>query len=123
MFAAVWLSLALQPCAMAMGDDHDCPHCPPEHEHEMASHHGHAAANEAPPCASLEAQCGDIDDVIDSRTGKLKAKDISGFVLAVSSEVAGIDVRGARCVHSAADPPLLAGSSPPLHVLHCVYLN
>ena len=28
-FVVVCLNMALQPCAMAFGGDHDCVHCPP----------------------------------------------------------------------------------------------
>jgi len=40
LFALVWLSIVVAPCAMAMQVDvrapaHDCPHCPPQPCHEM----------------------------------------------------------------------------------------
>lgn len=41
LFALVWLSIVVAPCAMAMqanipAPEHDCPHCPPQPCHETA---------------------------------------------------------------------------------------
>ncbi len=41
LFALVWLSIVVAPCAMAMSlaaevPEHDCPHCPPKPCHEVA---------------------------------------------------------------------------------------
>ncbi len=85
----MWLNLALQPCAMALEADHDCPHCPPAHEHEMMAHHGHGEAKAESPCASMQAQCGELDDVsFDGRTGQLKVKDTAEIPVAITHDTA-----------------------------------
>lgn len=124
LFAAVWLNLALAPCATAMEADHDCPHCPPAHEHEMAGHHGHGAAKAKAPCASLEADCGGIDDIsLDGRGGQLKVKDLGDLPVAIVPGVEHWDPVVATTVREATGPPRWPGGSTPLHVLHCVYLK
>lgn len=57
-FVAVWLNLAVQPCAMALGLDRDCPHCPPV-QHEDMAHHGHHAEEVDAGCDSLLSDCGE----------------------------------------------------------------
>lgn len=124
LLAAVWLNLALQPCAMAMEADHDCPHCPPAHEHEMMAHHGHGEAKAEAPCASLEAPCGELDDVsMDGRSGQLKVKDTVELPVAIAHEPATSTVTAGERCNYATGPPQRAGLSPPLHVLFCVYLK
>ena len=55
LFVAVWLNLALAPCAMAIeaGEDHPgdhpCPHCPPADTH--GHHDMHAGMQAQAPCA------------------------------------------------------------------------
>lgn len=124
LFAAVWLNLALQPCAMALEADHDCPHCPPAHEHEMAAHHGHGDAQADEPCASMQSQCGELDDAsLDGRSGQLKLKDAVELPLAIAHDsIAPAVIVAERCNYSTG-PPRHAGLSPPLNVLFCVYLK
>lgn len=124
LFAAVWLNLALQPCAMALEADHDCPHCPPAHEHEMAAHHNHGEAKAEAPCASMQSQCGELDDAsLDGRTGQLKVKDAFELPLAIVHDPAAPAIAAAKRCHQSTGPPPHAGSSPPRHVLFCVYLK
>ncbi len=124
LFAAVWLSLALAPCTMAIEADHDCPHCPPAHEHEMAGHHGHSTPAAKAPCASLDAPCGELDDVsLDGRSGQLKAKDLGDLPVAIVPGLEHWDTVVATSIHEATGPPRWPGSSTPLHILHCVYLK
>ena len=124
LFAAVWLNVALQPCAMALEADHDCPHCPPAHEHEMVAHHGHEMPKAETPCASMQAQCGELDDVsFDGRSGQLKIKDTVELPVAILPDLAAPAVTVAERCHFPTGPPPHAGLSPPLHVLHCVYLK
>ena len=124
LFAAVWLNLALQPCAMAMAADHDCPHCPPANEHEMAGHHGHAVQAEQAPCASLDPGCGELDDVsLDGRSGQLKLKDLGELPVAVAPCYDSRFTTPATTIHESTGPPVWPGGAPPIHVLNCVYLK
>ena len=124
LFAAVWLNLALQPCAMALEADHDCPHCPPAHEHDMAAHHGHASPKAEAPCASMQAQCGELDDAsFDTRSGQLKVKDSVELPLAIAHDrITPVVTMTERC-NFPTGPPQHAGLSPPLHLLNCVFLK
>lgn len=124
LFAAVWLNLALAPCAMAMEADHDCPHCPPAHEHEMAGHHGHGTPTAKAPCASLDTPCGDLDDVsLDGRAGQPKVKDFGDLPVAIVPGLEHWDTAVATTTRESTGPPRWPGRSTPLHVLHCVYLK
>jgi hypothetical protein len=124
LFAAVWLNLALQPCAMAMEGDHDCPHCPPAREHEMAGHHGHAVQAEKARCASLDSACGELDDAsLDGRTGHIKLKQLGEVPVAITPRLAEFGAVPATTIRSSTGPPRCPGRFPPLHVLYCVYLK
>jgi hypothetical protein len=107
---------------MALEADHDCPHCPPEHEHEMAMHHGHQQAKA--PCASLQAPCDDIDDVsVDGRVGQLKAKNSAEMPIAIVHDVADVNARIYRQMYLPTGPPSPHGCGPALNILYCVYLK
>ena len=124
LFAAVWLNLALAPCAMAVEADHDCPHCPPAHEHEMAGHHGHGAGQVKAPCASLDSACGELDDVsLDGRSGQLKLDNPVDLPAAAPLMVDDWGGVAEMVIHPSTGPPDWPGGAPPLHVLNCVYLK
>ena len=124
LFAAVWLNLALQPCAMAMEADLDCPHCPPQHEQHMAGHAGHAVEAQKAPCDSLDTDCCDLDDVsVDGRAGQAKLKEMGEAPVAITVVVASPAVRVPKSACPATGPPRWAADSPPIHVLNCVYLK
>lgn len=89
----------------------------------MAGHHGHAAIKDVSPCVAGDSQCGAIEDLIDGRAGKLKAKDTVEVTPGPVFDVATISWRKPDRQLMTTDPPCFAGGSPPLHVLHCVYLN
>ena len=40
-FLMLWVSLGIQPCAVAAVGDADCPHCPPEETHSDGHDHEH----------------------------------------------------------------------------------
>jgi len=87
-------------------------------------HHGHDAEADQAPCASMQVQCGDLDEFnVDGRNGQLKIKDVVELPVAITSDV--VDPVGTiyRHTYRSTNPPLLRGSSPPLHVLNCVYLK
>ena len=126
LFVAVWLNLALQPCAMALeaDDDHDCPHCPPAQVHEHGDMHGNM--DNKMPCADGLSDCAIVEDLNhDGRSGQFQLKD------------APVDIPVAIAPHELAEPfrqvaterpppryaSVHAGAPPPLHVLYCVYLD
>ena len=124
LFAMVWLNLALQPCVMAIestaGHDGGCPHCPPAEHHQMHGSHETTAM----PCAG-SADCGDLDDFhYDGRDTAPKfdpAPDHDAALPAPTDAFTGITVLRPR---SRAPPPDHDGAAaPPLHLLHCVFLN
>lgn len=129
MFVVVWLNIALQPCAMAMGtdDDHDCPHCPPSHTRQ---HDGHEMPSDPMegvdmPCATGVADCSVVDEAnIDGRTGQLKLKDAPADQPIVMIPFAGLlaDVQPKRISDILSPDTHPPDSSPPLSVLYCVYL-
>ena len=132
MFIVVWLNLALQPCAMALGEtsDHKCDYCPPaisqesrstdQHESHGEGHDGH----DMPACDVATADCMFLDDFdYDGRTVQLKLKDApSDLPLAIAPSVANLPVLDNEPVFCrsgrAWDRP---GVQPPLNVLFCVY--
>ena len=130
LFVAVWLNLALAPCAMALQadddnhGDHDCPHCPPA---EMQGHHEmHAGMQPGGSCADDLSDCG-LDDEFshDARSGQSQLKDAQYElpVLANAGDVAFGQRAGAQ---QRAPPPHLAGrlpAGPPVHLLNCVFLD
>ena len=121
---ALWLNLAVQPCAMAFGDDHDCPHCPPAQDMQMAGHHDHQTDNAGTDCETSQSDCGDIDDFsLDGRNtlGKLKAKPLPVAIVAPVSPTAVRNPIGFST--TAADPPDPVASTTPLHLLNCVFLD
>ena len=111
---AVWLTMAWQPCVMAMdaGMDHEhrCEHCPPpeiDHCHEVVSH-----------------DCKDEDRFsADLRAAKAKSADDAKHApvpLAAPGQPHRLLALTARvCLaHPATAPP-----APPLPILFCSWLN
>jgi hypothetical protein len=126
LFVAVWLNLALQPCAMAYqaDDDHDCPNCPPMQMQEHAGVHGDI--DHDMPCVDGLADCfidGDLNH--DGRGGQIKLKDLSTDVPLVIADF-GSPIRFQHPGNATSQPRyalLHPGAPPPLYVLHCVYLK
>ena len=121
LFAVVWLSLALQPCAMAMGgdSDHDCPHCPPPESSHHATHDMTGM-----PCAT-GADCMALDEInYDGRTSTVKVGDAQYEAVAILSPVATAR-RSLRVTRAGktSDSCGYGGTSPPLNLLYCTYLN
>jgi len=126
LFAAVWLNLALQPCAMAnvAQDDHDCPNCPTA---EMQAHHDmHAGVDAQMPCADGLADCsldGDFSHDARGAQSKLKAGESDTPVAIVATEMAAPVQPPARERSTPRITTAHPGASTPLHVLYCVYLD
>jgi hypothetical protein len=126
LFAAVWLNLALQPCAMAfeVHEDSDCPNCPPMQMQEHAGMHGDMD-HEIPCADSLDDCFVDEDLNHDGRGGQIKLKDLSNDIPLVIADFESL----IQFQHpdDTVSPPryasLHSGAPPPLHVLYCVYLK
>lgn len=128
LLAIVWLNMAILPCAMAFQGDDDCPHCPPagahENGHDMAAHHGHDDTTPEPSCATAQTDCCDaVAASVDARSGKIEFKSAVDIVFVGVPPAEGCERQLGAYSYSSSDPPDIAGSSPPLHVLHCVYLK
>ena len=128
LFVAVWVNLALQPCAMALAeqDEPDCPHCPPSkmqmHEHGMA----HAGMERDAPCADGAGDCAVIDSINHDGRGSQPKLQLPGadLPIALPSDIAGTVAEQPSRRTSSAEPFYhYIGSPPPLHVLYCVYLD
>lgn len=126
LFVAVWLNLALQPCAMAYGAeaDADCPDCPPA---KMQHHDGmHGDMDHGMPCVDTVSDCMlDADWNHDGRSGQPKLKDAPTVM-----PIAVAPYEHSLSFHHPCNVTLRpryasehAGTPPPLHVLHCVYLK
>lgn len=130
LFAVAWLSMAMQPCAMAFGGDSDgdCPHCPPAISAQ--GHAGHTAGDDPAagvmPCADGGADCDLFDQYnYDGRSGQGKVKDApTDLLLAILPAPA----RDPRILRDSVTSTILKTSAPPgvppaLNVLYCVYLD
>ena len=126
LFVAVWLNLALAPCAMAYeaAQDHDCPNCPPAESHgHHDMHDGHEAAASM-PCADGLSDCMIEDDVTnDGRQGQVKTGDDQP---ALGAPFAGPPQLRVQVVTVTAVPryaSIQPGAPPPIHLLNCVFLD
>jgi len=124
LLTVLWLNMAVLPCAMAFESSESCPHCPPAAEHEMESHHGHGDAASKPSCATVQAGCCDtVEASVDARGSKPEFKPASEVVFITAPTIAEVPTSTAGLTGYACDPPDTSGSSPPRHVLFCVYLK
>lgn len=119
-----WLNIALAPCAMAFGSTAACPHnATPDHA-EMMMHEGHHSPAEAPDCALVEADCcGSKTVATDSRTDVSpdKQQDVALIVGALSAATRFVLTEPPG--RFGQGPPERFATSPPVHVLNCVYLD
>jgi hypothetical protein len=120
---ALWLNLAVGPCAMAFDTGHDCPHCPPSQEDPMVAHHG-GHGNEADPgCDTLPMDCGDVDEFsLDGRSSLSKLKDKNEVVAILPATLPKVTFDPVAYSTTAADPPGPTAAQPPIHLLNCVFL-
>jgi hypothetical protein len=129
LFVAVWVSLALQPCAVAAVSESDCPHCPPEIEAVDATMESHcnpaakATHDDLPNCDSVQAACCDLDKGIVSVRVDTTGVDDDNPGLPTSVPASHPSLGPCEESGSAAGPPQAVGGSVPLHVLKCVYLD
>lgn len=124
LLAVMALNLVVLPCAMAFGlEDHDCPHCPPAEQHEMAGHHGHEEVAST-PCAEAQSTCCEVETAsVDSRGSKLKVRDTADFEALPAANITIAPAHTAPHCEPAAQPPDPPGAFPPRHKLFCVYLD
>jgi len=124
LLSVLWLNMAVLPCAMAFESEEPCPHHPSAEDHQMASHHGHGEVDTKRSCATAQPECCDLAAAsIDTRGNKLQFKSASDIVLITAPLTSVLPARASVQRHIASDPPDFSGSSPPLHVLFCVYLD
>lgn len=126
--AAVWVGLALQPCAMAEVAESDCPHCPTKIEHVATPEsHCDTVARVVPDipadCDSIKAECCHLEEgIVNARADTTDTDDEP--VGAVSNLPSSLHDPG-PCADPGYEivPPEPSGGSVRLHVLKCVYLN
>jgi hypothetical protein len=119
-----WLNLVVAPCALALGSEHDCPHCPPEHAAEMAAHHGHHEAVAGTGCDALTSDCDDIGTYAhEGRPAQPQLKDKAEPISMVPSAFPETPLDTVGFTTTAAEPPEIVRVSPPLHLLNCVFLD
>ncbi len=124
---ALWVSLALQPCAMA-ASEHDCPHCPTETAVAPATHHDHGgsgshhAAGATHDCASMQSDCCDLgESIANVRVDLPDLDDVTAIITsAAPPQLADAPRRQAECPDSPPEPP---DGSVPIHLLKCVFLK
>jgi hypothetical protein len=119
-----WLNLVAAPCALALGAEHDCPHCPPEHASEMAAHHGHHEDMASTGCDVAMSDCDDIGTYAhEGRLAQPKLKDKADPLPMAPPVIPEASIDTVGFVTTAADPPDPDRVSPPLHLLNCVFLD
>jgi hypothetical protein len=126
MLVVVWLNMALQPCAMAFGNEQDCPQCPPAHSREMPSQDSHDRALEDAPCYVGASQCAFSDDYnYDGRSVQIKVKDAPSDVpVAIAPAVVGLSLADTVSASLGPDDPSHRPGVPrSLNILYCVYLD
>lgn len=128
LLAAVWVSLALQPCAVAAVSDHECPHCPVEIVAESAPIRDHCnpavtdTADNGAGSPSAQSDCCDLDDSIVNVRLDTSGDDDGSIVLPTCVPASQFRLGPCEESGSATGPPDPTGGSVPLYVLKCVYL-
>ncbi|MDH3645314.1 MAG: hypothetical protein OER80_00940 [Gammaproteobacteria bacterium] len=106
--AVVWLNMALNPCAMALGEteEHDCPHCPPVHHCDE----------------QVNKRCTYVDTVdSDGRNHNGHVPDFSDpayvlIVVPIAPDMSFALSLRPDVLHATGPP------APPLYQTHCTYL-
>ena len=120
---ALWVSLGIQPCAVAAVSDADCPHCPPEETFAIAPENDHCGGGaEQAFDATASNECCDADDgAIDTRYSTVDLKDLHDVAAAPPSAVGTPWSRRTIENFPVVDPPDQRLSRVPLYILNCVY--
>lgn len=115
----VWLNMVILPCAMAFGNDQDCPNCVPAAEQEIA-HYGQMVESDCITMQSDNCYLGEFST--NSRGSKIK--NLSGDLeMLPPPPRLGLALAGYSVPASAVCPPDPIWALPSLHVLNCVYLK
>ena len=128
LLAAVWVSLALQPCAIAAVSDHECPHCPVEIEAAPAAIRDHCnpaatdKGDDGTSNHSAQSDCCDLDEGIVNVRVDTSGDDDDTTVLPTGVPASQFRLGSCEESGSATGPSDSTGGSVPLHVLKCVYL-
>ena len=121
LFVAVWLNLALQPCAMANAMEAEQQ---PMQMHEHGGAHGNMDMQM--PCADGVADCSIDDDLNhDGRGGQIKLENLSNDIPLLVADYSS-ELRLQRSGDATTQPryaSVHSGAPPPLYVLHCIYLK
>lgn len=115
----VWLNMVVLPCAMAFGNDQDCPNCVPAAELEIA-HYGQTVESDCITMQSDDCYPGEIST--NSRVSKTQNLPDDPETLAPPPRP-GLTLAGHSVPASVNRPPDPGRASPQLHVLYCVYLK
>jgi len=129
LFVVVWLSMALLPCAMALGSthQHDGENCLPEMSGETLSADAHELQNEVVQderCNISGAQCAFLNDYnYDGRATPAKVKHApSDAPIVLAQSVAAMPLlNGVPMICNTDDPTRRPGNQLQIHLLYCVY--
>ena len=124
---AVWVSLAVQPCAVAAVSAEECPHGPVPAETTPEPERNHCGSlatgsEEVASCASAESECCDVEEGIVNVRVELSDFGDDITVLPTSIPVSHPCLGPREESGNAAGPPEPSSGSVPLHVLKCLYL-
>jgi len=124
---AVWVSLAVQPCAVAAASTEECPHCPVLVETTPEPERNHCgsivtSSEEIVSCASAQTECSDVEEGIVNLRIESPDLDEGHNVLPTSIPVSHPCLGPREESGNAAGPPEPSSGSVPLHVLKCLYL-
>ena len=129
LLAAVWVGLAFQPCAVAAPAEQHCPNCPTEVAVDLAPVDDHCGTKAkdtqtvSASCASVQSDCGDIDDGIVNLRVESDDFDQDISVVPTCMPSSRLSTRLRESIGSTIGPPYLSGGSVPLFILNCVYLK
>jgi len=124
----VWLSVVLSPCAMAHGNDPSsmCPDCPTA----VRSEQGHRSMSldrmpeQRISCGHPMVGCATPDDINHQARDHVTDPPPVAWITHCADDFLNVaHATKARSASVTSEPARLAGASPPLNVLYCVYLN
>jgi len=128
LLAAVWMGLALQPCAVADEVEQDCPHCPTEVVVELAPADDHCGSKAkdtqtvSVSCVSVQSDCTDTEEGIFNARVESENLDDDSPDLPLCMASTHLSQRTCERTASLTGPPDSTGGSVPLFVLKCAYL-
>ena len=120
LLVAVWVSLTLQPCAIASVSDHECPHCPIEIEAEPAAIKDHCnptpadSAGDRQDYPTAKSDCCDLDEGIVNVRVDTSGDDDDDTVLHTGDPASQFRLGPCEESGNATGPPDPTGGSVPL---------